>query len=387
MRPLPLIALTVFSFWFFSCNGPSVQNQGGTAPSPTPVKVEAKTGWEADWQKTLSEARKEGKVIVYGPPGGDIRTALTDGFKKSYPGIEVEYFGATGAMIAPKVKAEKRAGLNTIDFHIGGTQSIISELIQFATPVESQFILPEVKDLKYWKDGKLDFTDNTQKFNLVFAVYGKVAIVYNPTLLDPQKAGELSYWDLTKPELKGRVIARDPRTAGPGQTSFLFLYAHPQLGPDLIRALGKNDVVLTRDDRQLLEWVSVGKYAIGIGHSDLQLADLKKSGIQNIRTQPMLKEGTYTTAGFSSLIVFNDPPHPNAARVYLNWLLSKEGQTLWTATAGYPSRRTDMDDVIKKYIDPETLIKPGTIYINTYNEDSLVVRDKLLPVLNEVLGR
>lgn len=371
----------------FACSRPAPQVPGGLTPAPTPAKPELKAGWEAEWQKTLAEARKEGKIIVYGPPGSDIRKALTEGFQKAYPGIEVEYFGATGAMVAPKVKAEKRAGLNTIDFHIGGTQSILSELMQFATPIEPLLILPEAKDLKYWKDGKLDYADSARKFNVVFAVYGKVAIAYNPTLLEPQKAQEMSYWDLTKPEMKGKVIARDPRTSGPGQTSFLFLYAHSQLGPDLIKALGKNDLVLTRDDRQLLEWISVGKYAVGIGHSDLQLAELRKLGVPNIKTQPVLKEGTYTTGGFSSLMVFEGPPHPSAAKVYLNWLLSKEGQILWTTASSYPSRRADMDDVIAKYADSEAIIKPGVTYINTYNEDSLAVRDKLVPLLTEVFGR
>ncbi len=380
----------VFAFMiilFISCSKPSAQGPVVQAPLPGSPTHEAKVGWEAEWQKTLTEARKEGKITVYGPPGSDIRRSLTEGFQKDYPGIEVEYIGATGAMIAPKVKAEKRAGLNTIDFHIGGAQSIVSDLIQFAAPVEPQLILPEVKDLKYWKDGKLDFADTTGKFNLVFAVYAKIAIAYNPTLLEPQKAQEISYWDLAKPELKGKVILKDPRIGGAGQTSFRYFYAHPQLGTDFIRALAKNDAVLTRDDRQLLEWISVGKFAVGVGHSELQLAELRNLGIPNIKTQPALKEGTYTAAGFSSLIVFVDPPHPNAARVYLNWFLSKEGQILWTTTTSYPSRRVDMDDVIAKYSDSEAIIKPGVTYINTYNEDSLAVRDKLVPLLNEVFGR
>lgn len=384
---LLFVLLAVWGSLLISCTKPSPPGPAGTTPPPATARPEAKAGWEIEWQKTLDEAKKEGKVIVYGPPGSDARKALTAGFNKSYPGIEVEYFGATGAMIAPKVKSEKRAGLNTIDLHIGGTQSILSELVQFAAPVEPQLILPEIKDMKYWKEGKIDYADIARKFVFVFAVYGKVAIAYNPGLLESQKAQELSYWDLTRPELKGKVIVRDPRTAGPGQTSFLFLYAHPQLGPDMIRALAKNDVVLTRDDRQLLEWISVGKYAVGIGHSDLQLAELRKLGVQNIKTQSVLKEGTYTTAGFSSLIIFDNPPHPNAARAYLNWLLSKEGQSLWTMTSSYPSRRTDMEDVITKYTDPEALIKPGITYINTYNEDTLAIRDKMVPLLNEVFGR
>lgn len=46
-----------------------------------------------------------------------------------------------------------------------------------------------------------------------------------------------------------------------------------------------------------------------------------------------------------------------------------------------------MDDVIAKYSDAEAIIKPGVTYINTYSEDSLAVRDKMVPLLNEVFGR
>ncbi len=122
MRYLLLVGLLVVAAGLLSCTG-----QSGPAPAVTPPPVVAqpepvKTGWEAEWQKTLAEAKKEGKIIVYGPPGGDIRRALTEGFHKAYPDIDVEYFGASGAMIAPKGKAEKRTCLNTIDFHIGGTK-------------------------------------------------------------------------------------------------------------------------------------------------------------------------------------------------------------------------------------------------------------------------
>lgn len=375
----------VLALALFACARSSAP--ASITPSPLVVKPETKESWEVQWQKVLSEAKKEGKVVIYGPPGADIRKALVDGFQKAYPGIVVDYYGATGAMIAPKVKAEYRASLNTVDIHIGGATSIVSDLLPFASPVEPQLILPEVKELKYWKDSKLEYADNAGKFNLVFAAYGKVAIAYNPTLLDPQKVQEMSYWDLTKPELKGKVIANDPRIAGPGRGSFLFFFAHPQLGIDFIKALGKNDLLLTRDGRQLLEWISAGKYVVGIGHSDLQLTELRKLDVPNINTASVLKEGTYRAYGFSTLIIFEQAPHPNATRLYLNWLLSREGQMLWTMTSSFPSRRVDMDDIIAKYSTPGVLLKPGITYIDTDNENALVVRDKMVPLLYEVFGR
>lgn len=345
-------------------------------PSPP-----GKLSWEAEWEKTLTEARREGKVVVYGPPGSDVRKALAEDFQKAFSGIEVEYVGVPPGAMAPKIRAERRAGISTVDVHISGTQSILSALMENIVPIEPLLILPEVKDKKYWKDGEFDFADKAGKSNFVFSIFAKVAIVYNPSLLEPARAQAMSYWDLTKLDLKGKVVARDPRTPGPGQTSFMFLYAHPQLGPDLIRAMAKNDVVLSRDDRQILEFVSRGKYEAAIGHSDLMLTELKRLGITNIKTQPSLKEGTYTTAGYGTLVLFDNTPHPKAAKVYINWLLSKEGQTTWAKNTSYPSRRVD---VTTEYSDPEALVKSGVKYINTYNEEALGTRDRLVEVLRDV---
>lgn len=371
-------------------NPPPPEIQSGVPPSGTstfpPVQTQTSgaEGWQAIWEKTLAGAKKERKVIVYGPPGSDIRKAMTEEFQKAYPSIEVEWIGAMGAATVPRIKAERRAGLFNVDLHIGGTTSIMTDLMQFAIHVEPLLVLPEVKDGKFWMGGKLDFADRAGKYNLVMSTFGKVAIAYNPSLVDLKKVQEMSYWDLTRPELKGKAIIRDPRTAGPGQATFTFLYAHPQLGQDMIKALAKNDIVLSREDRQMLEFVSQGKFAIANGYSDAPLNELKKLGIPNMKTQPVLKEGTYSTAGLGSLMVFDSAPHPAAAMVYTNWLLSREGQTAWSVSYGNPSRRID---VPTGHLDPDVLIKPGVNYIGTYREEEQEPKDKMMPLLFELFGR
>lgn len=56
--------------------------------------------WEQQWDKTISAAKKEGKVVVFGPAGDLIRNALIEAFKKSFPAIALEYVGG-----APPSKA------------------------------------------------------------------------------------------------------------------------------------------------------------------------------------------------------------------------------------------------------------------------------------------
>ncbi len=380
MRPIfPVLLLTLI--FFLSCSPGQKGNVPGPAASTAPATVPAAgEAQKTKWQETLDMGKKEGKVVIFGPPGADVRIAATQEFMKVFPEIEVEYLGAPGATLIPKVHAERRAGIYSMDIFWAGTSTLTPELLPEALPIKDFLILPEVADTKYWTGGTLDFADKAGKYNIVFTTYAKVAMVYNPRLLEPAKVKELSYWEFTKPEWKGKVIMRDPRTVGPGNASATFFYDHQQLGPDFLRSLAKN-LVLTRDDRVLLEGVSRGKYVAGFAHSDLLLAELRKQGIPDINTLAALKEGTYATAGFGSLIVMDKLPHPKATTVYLNWLLSKEGQTVWSKTTGYPSRRVDVPTA---HIDQETLLQPGITYQLNYKEEAIMLKDKVMPFLREI---
>lgn len=384
MKPLLFIALLVSSFVVVSCGRPSLPKQADITQAPLPDQEKTKAGWELEWQKALTYARKEGRVVVYGPPGADIRRALTEEFQKAYPGIEVSYTGAAGAQTVPKVKAERRAGLNIVDIHIGGTTSIITELKPFTVPVEPWLILPEVKDGKYWIGGKLDFSDIEGKYNLVFNTFAKMAMAYNENLLNPAKVKDMSYWDLTNPEFKGKIVMDDPRVAGPGQATVLFYYMEPKLGRNFIKALAANELGFSRDQRLVMEWVSRGKYAVTLGYSELMLSELQKAGLPNVKTQAALKEGTFAPNGWGSLIFFDGAPHPNAAKIYANWLLSREGQIIFSQATTNPSRRVDAP---KEIVDPEILLKPGVSYLYTYKEDVIMKRGEVLEAIYEIFGR
>ncbi len=376
-------SLVVLAVMIGACTTGPGPSQPSASLAPQATQASSRQAWELEWDKTVAAAKKEGQVVVIGPPGDDVRKYLVGEFNKDYPGIEVDWSGIPGAAVVPKVKAERRAGLYTVDLHIGGTTSIITGLKDIAQPVEPLLILPEVKDGKNWIDSKLDWADSEGKFVLMFVAYQRLAAIYNPQLLDPKRAQEMSYWDLTKPEFKGKVIMSDPRIAGPGQSFALFLFLHPQLGPDFYKAFAKNDVVFSRDHRQVVEWVSTGKNSVGLAVDELTLASLKKAGIQNVRNQARLKEGTYLTAGFGSLMLPQNPPHPNASKVYLNWFLSKKGQAAWVAGAGTPTRRLDVQ---VNQLDPDYILDPAITYVNSSKEDVVQHREKLREFLLGLFG-
>lgn len=344
----------------------------------------ASSSGKAEWDRVVDAAKKEAKVVVFGPPGANARKALAESFQKAFPEIQVEYQGATGSTTAPRILSEQRARIFSVDIHVGGTTTMLESLVpaKALDPVPPALMLPEAIDLSKWYQGRLDYSDSAEKYNLVFTAAVKVPIAVNPEMV---KAGEIrSYWDLLNPKWSGKIAMRDPQGAGPGLATATFWYAHPQLGVKFMRDLfNKQQVTLSRDDRQLLEWVVRGRYAVVISPSELEATDLKTKGINvDLVGAEKFKEGSYLTAAFGSIALVTRAPHPNAAKVYLNWLLTRDGQTQWTRLSGYPSRRLDAP---RDHLNPMLVTREGVEYQPNYKEEFVRLKGDILKLLGEIV--
>ena len=342
--------------------------------------------WKQKWEQVLQKAKKEGTVAVAGPPGADARIALTEGFQKSYPGISVEFTGATGSSASARLLRERRAQRFLVDVHIGGTTTMLTTLRPEGAldPLRPALILPTSTDPTKWLKGRLDFSDEEEKYNLVFTSAVKIPLAINPKLVKGQEIH--SFKDLLDPKWAGKIAMRDPTGAGPGLATVTHWYAHPALGPSFIRDLFvKQQMALSRNDRQLLEWATRGRYAIVISPSELAASELKNKGVPVELVGPdRLKEGSYLTAAFGSVALVNRAPHPNAAIVYINWLLSRDAQTAWSEASGYPSRRLDVpEDKVNELSVPQQ----GHEYQENYKEKYVRMRDDVRALLREVVKK
>lgn len=342
----------------------------------------ANTGRAAEWNQLLKAAREEGKVVVLGPPGAPDRKALTEGFQKSFPGIEVEYTGSSGFQIVPRLQAERRAGRYLADVHVGNPGSILTSMLPagMLDPVRPALVLPEVLDPSKWWEGGLEYADQAGKYNVVFSTDVRTHVVANPKLV--KKEEMRSYWNLLDSKWAAKIVMKDPLVRGPGGGTALFWYIHPALGKEFIRRFfTEQRVAVSNNDRQILEWVAQDRYAIGVGHSTNIATDFMRKGlsIEELRSD-LFKEGSNLNAGFGTVTLINRAPHPNAAKVYLNWLLSKEGQTDWSLGSGYPSRRLD---VPRDHLDPLKLPKDGVAYQKQYKEEYTRLQDEV----NEFVGK
>ncbi|MGE5303961.1 MAG: ABC transporter substrate-binding protein [Alphaproteobacteria bacterium] len=344
-----------------------------------------------------SEARTEGRVVVWGPPGEAIRKAMTEGFKRAFPDIGIEYSGARGGEQATRIKAERDGGVYSVDVMLSGTTTAINQMkpVKALDPIMPVLVLPEVTDPKKWRGGKLEFSDETTRLNLVFSTMVKAPLVYNPKLAKPGEIDELP--KLLDPKWKGKFVINDPLPSGSGNVTFRWIWQvmGPEKAKDYYRRIRANVAVADRDQRRQIEWVAQGKYAFLLAPSDGTLGQLIARGLK-LGILPEFKDyGTYVTASFGSAMLLNRRPHPSAAAVFLNWLLTREGQTAWSKAMEHVSRRLDVPtDHLPPYIIPppdakffSAERKPGYRYWLSYTEENVQRSAEETKILTELFGR
>jgi iron(III) transport system substrate-binding protein len=292
----------------------------------------------ADWEKIVEAAKKEGKIVASIPPSPELRKLMEIAFTRNF-GIGVEFVPARGGAIIQRMVSEAKTGVQYFDLHIGGTESIVTGLLpeNVLDPVEPYFVLPEVMDAKQWWGGHI-WADHAKRFIYNFVAYQTVSLWTNP---NEYKAAEFkSFDDLLNPKLQGRIGISDPRT--PGSGSSMWSYMHYIKGEEYLRKLVAQKLFVTRDLRLLADNLAKGKIAItsGIGYSEFY--PFIKA---NLPVVPLSvpKEGLYVSGGYGHLTIFKNPPHPNATRIFVNWLLGRDGQEIFSRGMGVGSRRLDID--------------------------------------------
>lgn len=344
-----------------------------TSPSASPSQA---ADWKAEWDKVLAEAKKEGKVVVAGGRGEPYRVAA-EAFKKAYPDIKLEFTGVDGGDFSPKIQAERKAGQYLWDVWTGGSNTFFSLIPEgVLDPVRSAFILPEVKDEATWLGGFDDMmADEGKKFILGFEAR-RDYIVWVNRAFAPES--ELNNPDqLLDPKYKGKIIWMDPRNVGSGGKKGAVLYWAK--GEDWLRKLFAQDIFVVSSGRPVIENLVRGSHPIALGAGAADLTQYRREGLANDLKPlaPDIKGMSATTSGFGNLTLVNKAPHPNAARVYINWFLSKEGQTAYVEATEGNSRRLDVKG-------PEET-KPVLGLVNSAKEEFNVNVEKATGLAKEVI--
>ena len=347
---------------------------------------ESKPTWETEWDKTVAAAKKEGQLAIYHTRGPFDK--LFAEFHKRYPEIKVASVTGRGGELISRIMGERRAGRYVTDIYLGsaGTPMDVLYPAKILEPVPPNFILPEVRDESKWFGRQHHYGDPEGKYIFVFEGVVRSDMAYNTTLVDPKEFS--SYWDLLKPKWKGKIAAIDPKLPGFPEGLLQFAYYHPDLGAQFLRQLFGEDITLSRDSRQLVDWLAVGKFAMALAPSASEVQAAVKQGLPLGRFDPRaFKEGIYMRATQGSLSIMSQLPHPQATKVFVNWLLSRDGQ------AHYQKHFLRIDPVfsLREDVPPDPTVepyrpKPGDKFMPVYRPEFRELQGAF-KVIDEALKR
>jgi len=317
-------------------------------------------GWEKRWNKILAAARREGRVTVVTSPDPVMRE-ISSKFRARF-GITVEHIAGRSSQIAGRLRFERRAKVYSVDVLMGGIGTVVRILYpeKMLEPLKPALILPEVVDPSKWKKGKLWFVDPGEQYILrVFNnVTGEIHIN-----TDHVKPGEIRLGkDLLDPKWRGKISVQDPLARGSGSMQANRFYV--QFGEEFVKILYIDQKpAVSRDRRQLADWLARGTYPISLNTRRQAAERLKEEGfpIAEIFELPDMPAIVGGSPWLLSLL--NRGPNPNAARVFANWIVSKEALEIYSRGEGAATLRTDVDE---SFLKPEVIPRPGAKYFDDF---------------------
>ena len=274
-------------------------------------------GAQADWQQILDKAKSQKLVLInQGSPAFD---ATLDIFSKKF-GIKVEATVARPSSVVARVQTEQKNGLFLADvwWSITGQMTSIGVPSGMFEPFENFLVLPEVKDVANWRHPDYMYGDSKR---MVFTHTHEVnrAIFRNRDVLPGVKID--SYDALLNPQLKGKIVVRDSSVPNAGSYALAPIYK-AKGGDFLLKFLKEQQPRIYENPEQLDTALIRGAAALAIGGQSTSLAQCRTDGgCKNID-----ELDGFSVAVSRGLAIFKNTPNPDATKVFINWILSKEGQ-------------------------------------------------------------
>jgi iron(III) transport system substrate-binding protein len=337
--------------------------------------------WHDEWQKTVDAANSEGSLILYSQPNQDARDFILREFPKTYPAIKVSLSVINSPEFIARIRTERNAGKFLWDVALAGPPGGFALAHDgFLDPVLPEFIDPEIKNPDLWGGWHDAFLDNDSQY--VFAMAKFIVGPWFAALhVPPDKITSLGLKALLDPSLKGKLIWHDPTLVGSG-TSYAYL-VNQKLGDDgLRRVILDQKIAFVPQQFQVVEAMARGTAWIGMGPPVRSLmGPYTQAGVKtDIRSFGTSPDNNLEAIGGGALFVFKDRPHPNAAKVFINWLLSKDVQYGMAKATDQASRRRDVPVTTLPDATPE----PGAHYIAPQREDNAASVQKTVQLINDI---
>jgi iron(III) transport system substrate-binding protein len=314
--------------------------------------------WQTTWDATLAAAKREGKVVIVGTPKPTMRNEIAPKFTARY-GIPVEFVAGKSEEMAERVRIERASGIYSVDVQMTGPDTALNVLYpeKLIDPLRPVLILPEVTDVSKWKAGKLQFMDPENQYILRLFSTVDSLIYINAAYVKPQEIHAAK--DLLDPKWRGRIATEDPKLdSGAGGNKAALFYS--QLGPDFVRKLYVDQKpVISRDRRQMIDWLARGTYPICLSCRPDDAAPLVQDGFKLQEVYRLSDMRNFVNSSPFLLTLANKAPHPNAARVFVNWMATKEALEIYSRSYQAATLRNDVEE---SFLDPRAIPTPGVEY-------------------------
>jgi iron(III) transport system substrate-binding protein len=329
----------------------------------------AGSNFEQEWTDLIAAAKKEGTVAIAsgGAPSRQYRPALA-AFQKKF-GIKPEMSTGGANDTINRVLAERKAGRYSFDVALISSRINQQRLVPTGAliPLAPLLILPEVMDTSKWYGGRFWWADKDSKYTFIYHATkeDQYEVWYNTEKIKESEIKTVkTQWDFFDPRWKGKIEGQameDPA----GIRQMIDGWFEPDRGPKWVKTYLTGGTVTFSGDRRILEtWLVGGRYPLkAVATSEEELRELEKKGLP-IKHIFLPKEQGLLRAGGSGCCIsaFNNAPHPNAAKLFINWFLSKDAQTLTHTTIPNIDRESLRNDIPFGNVVEEQRRKPGVKY-------------------------
>jgi len=332
---------------------PRISSDSG--PGPT---------WGKEWDELIAAAKAEGKLslLTWGDTwGGAGYPRVVADFEQAFPGIVVERLSESSASVwLGRVRQGRQAGNYTFDLALVQSDAALKEgkPAGIWAPIRPLLLRPDVLADSAWRDGlHARFLDASGDLCFSWEYQALHAYAINTDLV-PEGAIK-SVKDLVDPKWAGMLISSDPRI-GLGLNSAAAVAR--TWGTGVVRQLLIDQrPVISIGGRDLAEALVSGRYPIALGLRPKALAGFREQGLASKVRFLDLADADF--AATTSLLYFDRAPHPAAARLFANWILTREGQALLTGSLPTNSARTDVAP-----FEPEGIATVGKAYYEPERE-------------------
>src|SRR5213594_612922 len=296
------------------------------------AQAQVPAGYPADYKAIVDGAKKEGKVVVYSTTDAKLVTPLIKDFEAAFPGVKVEYTDLNSTEVYNRFISENAANATSADAVWSSAMDLQMKLA--ADGLDAPYKSPESGALPDWAKWK----------DTVYATtFEPIAIVYNKRLVSPDEVPK-THADFTKllttkaDKFQKKVTTYDAEKSGVG---FMLVNQDAKLNPafwDLVKAMGARGVNMQRSTGTMMERISSGENLIGYNI-------LGSYALTRAKKDPSI--GIAFTTDYNLVLsrlafVAKNAKNPNAGKLWVDYLLSKRGQTITAEQAELYSIRTDI---------------------------------------------